>query len=165
MPWAQPVSPAPGGSSLSLSRQRPLSSGSQGGCSSLSSRTLCGSPGLQMFFSKGIQAFTVKNSVNTERLDARKMKMEEGKAQVFAAGRVGQGLGVVGAGKMPRWPLLSHWCVDLVAWRDRRGRSLGSFTSILYSGCPNPQDPGVLRLLWGGQDGWSRLCLEAWILF
>lgn len=33
----------------------------------------------------------MKNLVNMERLDARKMKMEEGKAQVFAAGGVGRG--------------------------------------------------------------------------
>ena len=51
-----------------------------------------------MFFSKGIQAFAVTNLVNMERLDARKMKMEEGKAQVFAAGGVGRGWGVVGTG-------------------------------------------------------------------
>ena len=118
-----------------------------------------------MFFSKGIQAFAVKNLVNMERLDARKMKMEEGKAQVFAAGGVGRGWGVGGTGETLRWPLLSHWCAEVVGWRDRRGRSLGSFISVLYSGCPNPQDPGVLHLLWAGKDGWSHLCLEAWMLF
>ena len=88
----------------------------------------------------------MKNSVNMERLDARKMKMEEGKAQVFTVGGVGRGWGVVGAGETLRWLLLSHRCEDLVAWRDRRGRSLGSFISVLYSGFPKPQDPGVLCL-------------------
>lgn len=61
----------------------------------------------------------MKNSVNMERLDARKMKMEEGKAQVFTMGGVGRGWGVVGVGETLRWLLLSHWCEDLVAWRDR----------------------------------------------